>query len=88
VAADTNLHERHRGVVRPRRVVSGIAAVSDADTATMEALASSIDPDALDALFADQHDGPPRGTGVAKFAFLGYELVVTSEGLITVLDSA
>ena len=69
-------------------VVAAIAAVSDADSAAMEPLAQSIDPDALDALFAEQYDGTPRGTGVAKFAFLGYELVVSSEGLVTVLDSA
>lgn len=69
-------------------VVSAVAAVSDADPAAMEPLAESIDPDALDALFADRYDGTPRANGAARFAFLGYELVVSGDGLVTVLDSA
>lgn len=69
-------------------VVSAVAAVSDTDPAAMDPLAKSIDPDALDALFADRYDGTPRGTGMAKFAFLDYELVVSGEGLVTVLNSA
>jgi hypothetical protein len=69
-------------------VVSAVAAVSNTDPAVMEPLARSIDPDALNALFADQYDGTPRESGTARFAFLGYELVVTGDGLVTVLDSA
>lgn len=69
-------------------VVSAVAAVSNTDPAAMEPLARAIDPDALDSLFADRHDGTPRANGVTKFAFLGYQLVVSSDGLVTVLESA
>lgn len=69
-------------------VVSAVAVASNTDPAAMEPLAAAIDPDALDALFADRYDGTARGNGVTRFDFFDYELVVRADGLVTVLDTA
>ncbi|NEU55879.1 HalOD1 output domain-containing protein [Halorussus sp. MSC15.2] len=67
-------------------VVAAVAAAADADPVQMDPLAATIDPDALDALFASHHDGTPRNAGRAQFSFFGYEVVVSGEGCVTVLD--
>lgn len=68
-------------------VVAAVAAVSNTDPATMDPLAEAIDPDALDALFADQYDGTARSGGRTRFSFFGHELVVTGDGLVSVVDA-
>ncbi|MFP8954747.1 HalOD1 output domain-containing protein [Natrialbaceae archaeon A-arb3/5] len=48
-----------------------------------EPLHSVIDPDALDALFAEQADGRPRPAGDVSFVFCGYEVVVSGTEAVT-----
>lgn len=67
-------------------VVAAVAAVSDTDPAAMDPLAEFVDPDALNGLFADQYDGTSRSIGSVRFPFFGHEVVVGSEGYISVLD--
>ncbi|WP_137284939.1 HalOD1 output domain-containing protein [Halorussus salinisoli] len=68
-------------------VVAAVSTVSDTDPAEMDPLAETIDPDALNSLFAAQHDGTPRAVGNARFSFFDYDIVVSSDGRISVLDS-
>lgn len=67
-------------------VVAAVAAASNADPLQIEPLAKQIDPEALDALFADQHDGTKRMGGTVSFPFSGYEVTVTGDGVVTVLS--
>ena len=67
-------------------VVAAVASVSNADPTEMTPLSERIDPDALDAMFADTYDGASRPTGSVRFSFLDHEVAVTSDGLVTVLD--
>ncbi|WP_423745886.1 HalOD1 output domain-containing protein (plasmid) [Haladaptatus sp. SPP-AMP-3] len=45
-----------------------------------------IDPDALDNLFSDKHDGSPRTGGKVVFTILDYEVTVQSYGEIVVRE--
>ncbi|WP_134669761.1 HalOD1 output domain-containing protein [Halorussus marinus] len=65
-------------------VVAAVTAASNVDPAEMAPLAESVDPDALDALFADRYDGTPRADGTARFGFFDYEVVVTDASEVTV----
>lgn len=52
-----------------------------------EALYDVLNPEALDSLFAPREDGTPRNPGRVEFTFCGYDIVVTSDGEITVLEA-
>lgn len=67
-------------------VVAAVATASSTDPAKMAPLADAVDPDALDALFADRYDGTPRADGTTRFPFSGYEVIVTS-GLVSVHEA-
>jgi hypothetical protein len=69
-------------------VVAAVAEAADADPAAIAPLAEAIDSDALDALFADRYDGTARTTGHVQFLFWGYEVVVTDDGRVSVLNAA
>ncbi|WP_254767667.1 HalOD1 output domain-containing protein [Salinilacihabitans rarus] len=47
-----------------------------------QALHEVVDPQALDALFADRHDGTPRANGRVTFTFCGYRVTVTDGGAV------
>ncbi|WP_251341396.1 HalOD1 output domain-containing protein [Haloplanus halophilus] len=47
-------------------------------------LNDAIQPDALNRLFGDKHDGTPRSGGTLTFAFAGCEVTVTGDGEIRV----
>jgi hypothetical protein len=66
-------------------VVAAVAVASDTEPASMDPLAEFIDPDALDALFADQYDGTTRTGGQVRFPFFGHEVLVTGAGHVTVV---
>ncbi|GAB3025473.1 HalOD1 output domain-containing protein [Natronobiforma cellulositropha] len=51
-----------------------------------EALYDVLNPEALDALFAPRHDGTERAPGRVEFTFCGYDIVVTSDGEVTVSE--
>ena len=50
---------------------------------TYEPLHESIDPDSLDALFADRVDGAPRARGTVSFTYCGYAVTVDGDGSVT-----
>ncbi|WIV67282.1 HalOD1 output domain-containing protein [Natrialbaceae archaeon AArc-T1-2] len=51
-----------------------------------EALYEVLNPEALDALFAPREDGTPRSNGQVKFTYCGYDVVVDSDGDVTVRE--
>ncbi|ELY62105.1 HalOD1 output domain-containing protein [Natronolimnohabitans innermongolicus] len=66
-------------------VIAAVAEKEGVDPVEIEppeydALYDVINPEALDALFADRDDGTSRATGRVEFAFSGYRIVVTSDG--------
>lgn len=69
------------------RVVAAVAARKDVDPVDLvRPLDDVIDPDALDALFAPRSDGQPRGTGRVLFRYYGYQVTVTHEGAVDLVD--
>lgn len=68
-------------------VVVAVTDLLDTDPAALDPLAESIDPDALNGLFADQFDGTPRSTGTIRFSFSDHEIVVSGDGQISILDA-
>lgn len=79
-------------VARPRgdertlseRVIDELAAAKGITPIELDRpLNDSVDPDALDALFAPRHDGTPRnGDGYVEFTSNGYRVVVRKGGEI------
>ena len=66
-------------------VVEAVADAADADPVELGTrLYDQIDPDALDNLFADRHNGMPRGGGHVTFSLLDYEVTVYSDGHVVV----
>ena len=63
-------------------VASALARFSDESvTSTKTCLYDHVDPDALDALFADRHDGTPRGSGEVRFAIDQATVVVRPDSV-------
>jgi hypothetical protein len=68
-------------------VVMALAEVAGDDPAEVGMpLYDAIDPDALDNLFGDKHDGSPRMGGEVVFTILDYEVTVHSYGEIVVRE--
>lgn len=66
-------------------VVDAVAEAAGMDPANLgTSLYEQIDPDALDNLFSDRHNGMPRGSGHVVFTLLGYEVTVYSDGNVVV----
>lgn len=73
-------------VVAPSMAVIGaVSAVAGTDPLHIEPLHSTIDPDALDTLFADQKGG--EGDLHAQFTLEGYSVTLSSYGSVTVRSS-
>ncbi|SIR63192.1 hypothetical protein SAMN05421858_3016 [Haladaptatus litoreus] len=68
-------------------IAETIANHKGVDPADLEPLYETIDPDALDALFAHRTDGTARTTGQITFVHAGYEITVTSDRTVTVEPS-
>lgn len=49
-----------------------------------ESLHAAIDPEALDALFADRANSKHRSAGIVSFTYCGYDLTVDGNGTVTV----
>ncbi|USZ67629.1 hypothetical protein NGM10_12940 [Halorussus salilacus] len=81
---ETRQYEVESGARVSETVVEAVSAASNLDPAAMDPLAESVDPDALDALFADRYDGTPRLGGVVRFSFSGYDVTVTDGRLVSV----
>jgi len=73
-------------VVAPSMAVVGaVSAVADKDPLDIEPLHSTVDPDALNALFADSKRG--EGDVHARFSVEGYSVTLNSYGCVTVQPS-
>ncbi len=51
-----------------------------------EALYDVVNPEALDSLFAPRQNGSERATGTVEFRFCGYDIVVTSDGEVSLSE--
>ena len=68
-------------------VINAVADAADVDPAEIGTpLYDEIDPDALDNLFSDRHNGMPRGSGHVVFSLLDYEVTVYSDGYVVVRE--
>ncbi|WP_049971561.1 HalOD1 output domain-containing protein [Haladaptatus cibarius] len=68
-------------------VVMALAEMAGDDPAEIGVpLYDAIDPDALDNLFSDKHDGSPRMGGKVVFDILDYRVTVHSYGQIVVKE--
>lgn len=68
-------------------VVDAVAEAADVDPANLgTSLYDRIDPDALDNLFSDRHNGMPRGSGHVVFTLLEYEVTVYSDGNVVIRE--
>lgn len=66
-------------------VIRAVADAADLEPAELGTpLYDQIDPDALDNLFSDRHNGTPRGNGHVVFTLLDYEVTVYSDGHVVV----
>lgn len=59
---------------------------TDVEPPEYQALYDVCNPEALDALFENRHDGQPRGTGQVTLSFCGYTVELTSDGEVTVSE--
>ncbi|WP_266081168.1 HalOD1 output domain-containing protein [Haladaptatus caseinilyticus] len=66
------------------QILTVIAEVDDRSVNAIEPLYKTIDPDALDALFAPQIDGSSRASGNVSFKYAGYWVTVSSEGAVEI----
>lgn len=55
---------------------------------TCDPLHTAIDPEALDALFAEQVSGTPRMSGTVSFHYCGYRVTVTGDGTVTLEEDS
>jgi len=66
-------------------VASALHSVSGRSERELQPLYGTIDPDALDSLFARKGDGTPRGTdGYVAFEYGPYRVRVESDGVVAV----
>jgi hypothetical protein len=68
-------------------VVGAVAAVAETDPLELRPLRESIDPDALDDLFARTRGGLTRESGRVEFSFPDYRVVVDATGVIEIHPS-
>ncbi|WP_277542716.1 HalOD1 output domain-containing protein [Haloarcula laminariae] len=69
------------------RVVEAICREAGAAPAELDPLYDSIDPDALDALFATAPSGPDRIGLRVSFRFAGYRVTVSGDGSVDIADA-
>lgn len=67
-----------------REVVEAVATVTGTDPTEFEPVATTIDPDALDALFAPRDSGQRRDRGYVRFPVAGHDVTVYAHGEIVV----
>lgn len=79
----TVVHDWARGGSLSRTVIESIATAKGVSPLDLQPLIGAVDPDALDKLFLGM-DGLPRSEGSLRFAFAGCEILVQSDGTISV----
>ena len=68
-------------------VIDAVAEAADVEPAELgTSLYDHVDPDALDNIFSDRHNGMPRGSGHVAFNLLDYEVTVYSDGHVVVRE--
>lgn len=78
---------RDRDETPSTAVIDAVADAADVDPADLGTpLYDVIDPDALDNLFSDRHNGMPRANGHVSFSLLGYDVTVYSGGQVVVRE--
>lgn len=76
-----------RGEPLSTAVIDAVADAADLEPAELGTrLYDQIDPDALDNLFSDRHNGMARGSGHVVFSLLDYEVTVYSDGHVVVRE--
>ena len=69
-------------------LLMNVAGLDERDLTELPALAESIDPDALDDLFAPRADGTVRQSDCTlAFTYAGYEVRVETDGSITLIPT-
>lgn len=69
-------------------VIEAVASKAGEDPLSIDPLHSTLDPDALDAIFGSKLHGAPRNTGISvTFSYYGYEVTVWSDGQILVAET-
>jgi hypothetical protein len=66
------------------RVVEAVAEVTGGDPKTVDSLATAVDPDALEALFAPRSSGEQRNEGHLTFPVAGCDVTVYARGEVAV----
>lgn len=80
-APDHDLTYRRNDESRPpSEVISELLAEDVGDVTELPPLSESVDPDALDAIFATRADGTRRVGGAVSFDHAGYHITVEREG--------
>lgn len=67
-----------------REVVEAVATVTGLDPTEFDPLATAIDPDALEALFAPRDGGERRDRGYVQFPVAGHDVTVYAHGEVVV----
>jgi hypothetical protein len=70
------------------RIVEKVAESEGVDPTELQPpLYEVIDPDALNAVFADAESGISRENGRIEFTYCGYEVVVRSDGQVSITEA-
>lgn len=64
----------------PTAIIRQVAVQTDTETTALEPLYNTIDPDALETLFAPKADDSLRSQGRIVFEYSGCEVTITSRG--------
>ncbi len=83
--------DRNGGESLSLKVVTAVAEREGIDPMELEppeyeALYDVVNPEALDSLFAPRQNGTGRASGRVEFTFCGYDVVVTSDGDVTLTE--
>ncbi|WP_135820675.1 HalOD1 output domain-containing protein [Halostella litorea] len=65
-------------------VVSAVAAVRNVEPTAVEPLNETVDPDALNAIFDDRHNGGDRSGPTLSFRLNGCDVTVHADGRVVV----
>lgn len=82
------MNEREETCPPSHRVVERVADEVGAEPTQLEPLYSSIDPDALDKLFADSTGTTDSGVVELTFTYAGYRIVVAQDRSVEVVPSS
>ncbi|SEQ54201.1 HalOD1 output domain-containing protein [Natrinema salaciae] len=75
-----------------RAVIDAVAEAEGVPAAAIsppeyESLQTVVDPEALDALFAERANGATRPRGTVSFTFCGYDVTVDRDGAVTLEEA-